>query len=96
MHGYHMIRYPGGKEIASKLLKDGYIKLTPEVLKAYGTCFELQSLPFEYLRKKEEILNVDSSVYAKSLENQTELSYDYIDLMEIAYLTKLPSSGINR
>ena len=96
MHGYHMIRYPGGKEIASKLLKDGYIKLTPEVLKAYGTCFELQSLPFEYLQKKEEILNVDSSVYAKSLENQTELSYDYIDLMEIAYLTKLPSSGINK
>ena len=96
MHGYHMIRYPGGKGIANKLLKDGYIQLTPEVLKAYAVCFELQTTPFEFLNKKDKIMSTDAAVYAKCLENQTELSYDFIDLLEIAHLTKLPSSGIKR
>ena len=96
MHGYHMTKYPGGKEIASKVLKDGYIKLTPDILKAYGVCFELQTLPFDYLNKRDSILNTDPLMYVKSLDNQTELSYDYLDLMEIAHMTKLPSSVIKR
>ena len=96
MHGYHMVRYDGGLKIANKLLKDGYIKLAPDVLKAYGTCFALQSLPFSCLSEKEEIMKVDVSEYLKSLEMQTDFSFDYVELMEIDYLTKLPSSDLKR
>lgn len=96
LHGYHMVRYPNGKNIANQLLKDGYIELTPEVLKAYGTCFALQSLPYDELDKRNKIMAVDSSEYAKSLEKQEEYVFDSVQIMDIVDRTALSTSTLKR
>lgn len=92
MAGYHIIREKNGFNIAQKILKDGYIELTDEVLLAYGHSFSLQSVPVDDNSMRQEVLNTPLSAYEKSLRQEDSLYYELLDLMEITEETSFPGT----
>ena len=50
--GYFLISLPKGNELAEKILKEGFVELTPENAKLYGDSFMLEKYMDELYRKK--------------------------------------------
>lgn len=75
--GYYVMQSPGGEEFARSLLKNGYIELTEENARIYGSAFSKQGICLN--SKKDEVLRLETHTgreYIEAMVNNKE-SYDY-------------------
>ena len=93
--GYYMIKYLDGRNIATEILKKGYIELTEEVLKKYASSFIAERLNIYNRRKIFEIIkNVNYYDLKRILEEkQEEFDYDEEDIEDALKEVDFPISS---
>lgn len=79
--GYYVCKTEEGRQFATTLLKHGYIELTPQNAKIYGSGFEYESLTISELEKQIIIKETKENVYIDTINSkQEELDYDKEEL----------------
>lgn len=79
--GYYVCQTSEGIAFATKLLKNGYIELTPENIKIYGNGFECMSLTLQNAEKQPLYMQTPGIVYLHTIyNNQVELNNDKEEL----------------
>lgn len=89
--GYYLVNYLDGKGIAEQILKNGYIELTDEVLKKYGTAFIATKLNIDTKNDLVQVLNTDASTIKNTIENnQVELDFTKDELKKELKVIEFP------
>lgn len=70
------------KEVCENLIQQGYLLLTEEVAKVYGSGFEKASISLKEYDKYDEILKRDGNYYIEKIKNFSNSSYES-DLSEL-------------
>ncbi|MBE6156568.1 MAG: hypothetical protein E7161_02365 [Firmicutes bacterium] len=82
--GYYVCQTPDGRTFATILLKRGFIELTEENAKIYGTGFECSGLTLATIQKQQQIMQKTGNVYIDIINNHQvkQLEYDDEELLE--------------
>lgn len=92
--GYYICKNEDAKNIASTILKYGFIELDENVAKLYGHGFSCESITLSTLDKHKEILEIPASKFLDSINNyQEELNNDKEELEQFGEIIVPP--GIN-
>ena len=94
--GYYVCQTEEGKNMASTILKYGFIELTPQIAKLYGSGFSCESLSLETLEKQKEIMAIPENEFLYSINylQEKELNNDKEELEEAGEIITPP--GISR
>ena len=96
--GYYMINHYAGKDIADKILKRGYIEITPPVLIKYLCSFIASTLTEYDENKIDEILEyANYNEFARALEEK-QIRFDYSEekIDEILEIVSPPLGAYRR
>ncbi len=93
--GYYMINHYDGKDIADKILKKGYIEISPDVLVKYLCSFIASSLTKYDEDKIDEILEyANYNEFARALEErQMDFDYEPWRIEEVLKMVSPPLGG---
>lgn len=95
--GYYTAQYPGGKGFASTLLRKGYIKLGPGLIKMYGIGFVANNLNITNRQNLAEIFELKEEEFMESvLKSESNFDYDSEEIEEISKIVNFPSLNLQK
>lgn len=90
----YFIKTKEEKEICENLIHQGYLPLTEEVAKVYGSSFEKASISLKEYDQYDEVLKRDGSYYIEKIKSFCNDSYES-DLSELeGYFFKLENPTV--